>query len=71
MSSLPLPCSPPGYGDIHAVNVPERIFNVFMMLCGAMIFGAIIAEIKSILESRNLLNREVRFARMTSADVAR
>lgn len=48
-----------GYGDLHAVNVPERIFAVFMMLTGAMTFGAIIAEIRGIIESRNLLAREV------------
>jgi hypothetical protein len=47
-----------GYGDLHAVNVPERIFAVFMMLTGAMTFGAIIAEIRGIIESRNLLARQ-------------
>ena len=49
-----------GYGDVHPVNVPERIFATFLMLSGAMTFGAIIAGIKSIIESNDLLGREVK-----------
>ena len=47
MSHLPTP------------HILERIFATFLMLTGAMTFGAIIAGIKSIIESNDLLGREV------------
>jgi hypothetical protein len=48
-----------GYGDVHAISVPERIFATFVMLCGACVVGTIVAETKLLVDSRNLLEHEV------------
>ena len=42
-----------GYGDFHAVNNRERLYSVFSMLCGGVMFGAVIAQVTRVIESRN------------------
>jgi CRP-like cAMP-binding protein len=40
-----------GYGDIHAVNSGERMLNICIIVIGASVFGYIIANVSTILES--------------------
>ncbi|KDO33654.1 hypothetical protein SPRG_19269 [Saprolegnia parasitica CBS 223.65] len=40
-----------GYGDVHAVSVTERAFAIFAMMVGASVFGFVIGNISSLLES--------------------
>ncbi|OQS06854.1 tetrameric potassium-selective cyclic nucleotide gated channel-like [Thraustotheca clavata] len=40
-----------GYGDIHAVSVSERVFAIFAMMIGASVFGFVIGNISSLLDS--------------------
>ncbi|EQC30613.1 hypothetical protein SDRG_11668 [Saprolegnia diclina VS20] len=40
-----------GYGDIFAVSVSERVFAIFAMMIGASVFGFVIGNISSLLES--------------------
>lgn len=47
-----------GYGDIHAVNDGERVFSIFVMLVGSIVFGAIIAKIKDVLDSCSIQANE-------------
>ena len=47
-----------GYGDIHAVNDGERVFSILIMLLGSIIFGAIIAKIKDVLDSCSIQSNE-------------
>eukprot|EP01038_Epipyxis_sp_PR26KG_P008961 gene8961-12083_t len=42
-----------GFGDIHATNNAERIFSIFTMLSGGVIFGALISQVTKLLENRN------------------
>ena len=49
-----------GYGDIHATNSSERFYSVCTMLIGAMMFGAIIAKVTEVIESRNIIPMEIR-----------
>lgn len=48
-----------GYGDIHATNTSENIFSIIVMLAGSILFGAIIANIKDLLDSRNIQKNEI------------
>lgn len=48
-----------GYGDIHAVNVPERVYAIILMVISALVFGAIIGEVRMIIESQGLLQKDV------------
>ena len=48
-----------GYGDIHATNTSENIFSIIVMLAGSILFGAIIAKIKDLLDSRNIQKNEI------------
>lgn len=47
-----------GYGDLHAVNDGERVFSILIMLFGSIIFGAIIAKIKDVLDSCSIQANE-------------
>lgn len=49
-----------GYGDIHATNVSEDIFSILIMLAGSILFGAIIAKIKDLVDSRNIQKKEIK-----------
>jgi hypothetical protein len=49
-----------GYGDIHATNTVERFYAFITMLIGSLMFGAIIAKIRMLVESRNLSSREIK-----------
>lgn len=42
-----------GYGDISATNPGERVLNIFIIMLGASVFGYIIANVSTILESFN------------------
>lgn len=42
-----------GYGDIAATNDTERIYSIFTMLFGGVVFGALIAQVTRMIESRN------------------
>ena len=41
------------YGDIHATNTVERCYAILTMLCGGIMFGAVIAQVTRLIESRN------------------
>ena len=49
-----------GYGDIHATNTGERFYALLTMLLGSLMFGAIIAKVRVLVESRNLQLRELK-----------
>ena len=49
-----------GYGDIHATNTGERFFAILIMLLGSLMFGAIIAKVRVLVESRNIKHRELK-----------
>jgi Ion transport protein len=49
-----------GYGDIHATNTGERFYASLTMLLGALMFGAIIAKVRVLVESRNLQLKELK-----------
>ena len=42
-----------GYGDISGANKSERIYCVATQLVGAVLFGAVIAQVTRLIESRN------------------
>lgn len=42
-----------GYGDIVATNSRERVYSIFTMLMGSIMFGAMIAQVTRLIESRN------------------
>lgn len=42
-----------GYGDISPTNDIERIYGIFTMLTGAVVFGALTSKVASIIERRN------------------
>lgn len=42
-----------GYGDIHATNANERAYTIFTILAGGIMFGAVIAQVTKLIESRN------------------
>lgn len=48
-----------GYGDIHATNLGERIFAILIMLLGSVLFGAVLAKIKDVLDSTNIQKNEI------------
>ena len=48
-----------GYGDIHAVNVGERVYSILIMLVGSILFGAVISKITDVLDSRNIQKNEI------------
>jgi Ion transport protein len=48
-----------GYGDISATNEGERVFSIAVMLLGSILFGAIIAKIEDVLDSRNIQKNEI------------
>lgn len=47
-----------GYGDLRPTNTGERFFALMTMLVGSLLFGAIIAKVREVIESRNLLLKE-------------
>ena len=49
-----------GYGDIHATNTGERFYAFLTMLLGSLMFGAIIAKVRMLVESRNLQSKELK-----------
>lgn len=49
-----------GFGDIHATNTGERFYASMTMLLGALMFGAIIAKVRVLVESRNLQSKELK-----------
>jgi CRP-like cAMP-binding protein/voltage-gated potassium channel Kch len=42
-----------GYGDISASNEIERLFAIMMMLTGAIVFGALVGKVTSLIDKRN------------------
>ena len=42
-----------GYGDIHATNSSERIYSIVTQLLGAVMFGAVIAQVTRLIESQH------------------
>jgi len=42
-----------GYGDIHATNNSERLYSIFTILAGGVMFGAVISEVTRVIETRN------------------
>ncbi|CAM9240666.1 unnamed protein product, partial [Ectocarpus fasciculatus] len=42
-----------GYGDIHATNTSEMIYAMMIMIVGSILFGAVIAQVNRLIESRN------------------
>jgi hypothetical protein len=42
-----------GYGDITGTNKAERIYCIFTMVLGGVMFGAVIAQVTRLIESRN------------------
>lgn len=42
-----------GYGDISGTNKSERIYCIMTMLLGGVMFGAVIAQVTRLIESRN------------------
>ena len=42
-----------GYGDIAATNNSERIYAVFTMLFGGIVFGALIAQVTRMIQNQN------------------
>lgn len=49
-----------GYGDIHATNTGERFYAFLTMLLGSLMFGAIIAKVSVLVESRDLQLKELK-----------
>ena len=49
-----------GYGDIHPINTQERLYASATMIVGSLMFGAIIAKVREVVEGRNLLAKECR-----------
>ena len=47
-----------GYGDFYATNLGERVYVIIIMLIGSLLFGAIIAQIKDVLDSLNIQKNE-------------
>ena len=39
-----------GYGDIHATNATERVYSIFVMLAGGMVYGALLSKVATVLE---------------------
>jgi CRP-like cAMP-binding protein len=42
-----------GYGEISGTNDTERIFCIFTMLVGGVVFGAVIAQVTQMIEKQN------------------
>ena len=42
-----------GYGEISGTNDTERIYCIFTMLFGGVVFGAVIAQVTSMIENQN------------------
>jgi CRP-like cAMP-binding protein len=42
-----------GYGDIYPTTTPERLLNIFVILLGASMFGYMIANVSSLIQSLN------------------
>lgn len=42
-----------GYGDISGTNGNERLYCIFTMLLGGVMFGAVISQVTRLIESRN------------------
>lgn len=42
-----------GYGDIYAVNYDEKLYAIFTMLIGSILFGAVIAQVTRLIATRN------------------
>jgi CRP-like cAMP-binding protein len=42
-----------GYGDIYATNTSEMIYAMMVMIIGSILFGAVIAQVNRLIESRN------------------
>lgn len=42
-----------GYGDIHPTNTSEMIYAIVIMITGSILFGAVIAQVNRLIESRN------------------
>ena len=42
-----------GYGDIHATNTSEMVYAMMIMIVGSILFGAVIAQVNRLIESRN------------------
>lgn len=47
-----------GYGDFYATNLGERVYLIIVMLIGSLLFGAIIAQVKDVLDSLNIQKNE-------------
>lgn len=47
-----------GYGDIHATNELERFYAILTMMVGAVVFGALISKVTSLIDKRNPQARE-------------
>jgi len=42
-----------GYGDIYATNSGERVYSIVTQLLGAVMFGAVIAQVTRLIESQH------------------
>jgi hypothetical protein len=42
-----------GYGDFHATNTTEMVYAMVVMITGSILFGAVIAQVNRMIESRN------------------
>ena len=48
-----------GFGDIYALNTPERLFFMFLMLLAAFLFGTLIGELQELFAAMNKNAREL------------
>ena len=49
-----------GYGDIHATNSIERFYCIWIEFCSAILFAALIARVRAVVDSQNLNARTLR-----------
>ena len=43
-----------GYGDIHATNTGERFYCIILEFSAAILFSAVIARVRAVVDSQNL-----------------
>ena len=48
-----------GFGDIYALNTPERLYFMFLMLLAAFLFGTLIGELQELFAAMNKNAREL------------
>ena len=48
-----------GYGDMHAWSNFERIYLIFMMMCGVFVFSAFQGSLTSILQTMDQSNAQL------------